>query len=96
MKDAEGTAGTEEAAMAAADTPPKDIRERTLEYSLRAVRLYRALQGPRDRVAGNLGEQHLRAATSVGANVAEAQSAESGPDFVHKHGIAQKKARESL
>jgi len=38
----------------------------------------------------------LRAATSIGANVEEAQSAESRPDFVHKYGIAQKEARESL
>ena len=31
----------------------------------------------------------------VGANVEEAQSAESKPDFIHKYGIAQKEARES-
>jgi len=43
-----------------------------------------------------LGKQYLRAATSIGANVEEAQSAESRPDFVHKYGIAQKEARESL
>ena len=43
-----------------------------------------------------MGKQYLRAATSIGANVEEAQSAESRLDFVHKYGIAQKEARESL
>jgi len=38
----------------------------------------------------------MRAATSIGANIAEAQSAESTADFLHKCSIAQKEARESL
>jgi four helix bundle protein len=43
-----------------------------------------------------IGRQYLRSATSIGANVEEAQAAESRPDFIHKMGIAQKEARESL
>jgi len=43
-----------------------------------------------------VARQCLRSATSIGANVAEAQSAESKADFVHKYSIAQKEARESL
>lgn len=42
-----------------------------------------------------IGKQFLRSATSIGANVAEARSAESAADFVHKYSIAQKEARES-
>ena len=42
------------------------------------------------------GEQFLRSATSVGADVAEARAAESKRDFVHKPQVAQKEARESL
>jgi len=42
-----------------------------------------------------IGKQFLRSATSIGANVTEAQSAESAADFIHKYGIAQKEARES-
>jgi four helix bundle protein len=38
----------------------------------------------------------LRAATSIGANIEEAQASESRADFVHKLGIAQKEARECL
>lgn len=38
----------------------------------------------------------MRAACSIGANVEEAQFGESRADFVHKLGIAEKEARESL
>ena len=75
---------------------PSDIRARLFNYSLRAVKLYQYLQKQRDGASWILGKQFLRAACSVGANIEEAQSAESRPDFVHKLGIAQKEARESL
>lgn len=38
----------------------------------------------------------LRSGTSVGANIREAQNAESPADFVHKLAIAQKEADETL
>ena len=74
---------------------PWDIGERTLAYGVRAVRLYRALEEMKDGAAWVIGKQFLRSATSIGANVAEAKSAESQADFIHKYGIAQKEARES-
>lgn len=43
-----------------------------------------------------MSKQYLRSATSIGANIEEAQSGESRADFIHKYGIAQKEARESL
>ncbi len=72
-----------------------DIRERTLEYGVRAVRLYRALAEMKDGAALIIGKQYLRSATSIGANVAEALSGESPADFIHNYSIAQKEARES-
>jgi four helix bundle protein len=75
---------------------PADIRRRSYRYSLRAIKLYQALQQARDGAGWVLGKQYLRAATSIGANVEEAQAGESGADFIHKYGIAQKEARESL
>jgi four helix bundle protein len=75
--------------------PPKEIRARTLAYALRAVKLYQHLQ-KKDGAGWILGKQYLRAATSIGANVAEAQAGETRSDFIHKLGIAQKEARESL
>ena len=37
----------------------------------------------------------MRSGTSIGANVAEAQQAQSKPDFVHKMNIALKEAYET-
>src|SRR5713101_1729626 len=83
-----------------ADTPAglkrRDIRDRSLAYALRAVKLYQHLQKQKDGAAWIIGKQYLRAASSVGANVAEAQAGETRADFVHKLGIAQKEARESF
>jgi len=77
-------------------TQPPDIRTRSFQYGLRAVRLYQFLQQGRDGAGWILGKQYLRAAFSVGANMEEAQASESRADFIHKLGIAQKEARESL
>jgi len=77
------------------DGKPKEIRGRSFEYSLRAVKLYRFLQDKKDGAGWVLGKQYLRAATSIGANIEEAQSGETRADFIHKYGIAQKEAKES-
>jgi four helix bundle protein len=78
------------------DGKPHDIRLRAFKHALRGVKLYQFLQKQKDGAGWVLGKQYLRAACSVGANIEEPQSAESRPDFVHKLGIAQKEARESL
>jgi four helix bundle protein len=75
---------------------PRDIRSRPFSYVLRASKLYQALQEQRNGAGWILGKQYLRSATSIGANIEETQSAESRSDFVHKYGIAQKEAKESL
>ena len=75
---------------------PKDIRKRSFEYTLRAVKLYQYLQKHGNGAGWILGKQYLRAASSIGANIEEAQAGESRADFIHKFGIAQKEARESL
>ena len=72
--------------------PVQDIGERTLRYALRAVKLYRALEKSEDAAGRIVANQYLRSATSIGANVTEAQSAESRADFVHKYSVAQKEA----
>ena len=74
---------------------PREIRHRSFDYSLRAVKLYQFLQERKPGAGWILGKQYLRAATSVGANIEEAQAAETKSDFIHKYGIAQKEARES-
>ena len=42
-----------------------------------------------------LSRQLLRSGTSIGANVREAQSSESKPDFIHKMKITAKEAEET-
>ena len=75
---------------------PQDVRERALHYSLRAIKLYQVLQKGKDGAGWILAKQYLRSASSIGANLEETQAAESRADFIHKHGIAQKEARESI
>jgi len=70
-----------------------DIVERSVAYALRIIKLYRELE--KDRVGRILGNQLLRSGTSIGANVHEAQGAQSKADFVAKMSIAHKEARES-
>lgn len=43
----------------------------------------------------NIGNQLFRSGTSIGANVREAQNAESKQDFIHKLKIAAKEADET-
>jgi len=70
----------------------RDIEQRTFEFSLRIVRLCKSLE--KDRVGKILMNQVLRSGTSIGANVEEAQGAQSKADFVAKMSIARKEARE--
>ena len=70
-----------------------DIAERRFAYSLRIITLYRELE--KDSVGRILGRQLLRSATSVGANIHEAQGGQSKADFIAKMSIAHKEARET-
>jgi four helix bundle protein len=72
---------------------PYDIRERTFQFAVRVIRAVRCL--PDDTATRVVAYQLVKAATSVGANVEEADGAESKRDFVHKMSIARKEARES-
>jgi four helix bundle protein len=70
-----------------------DIQERTFKFAVRVVKLVN--QMPRTIAGIEVGRQVVRSATSIGANVEEADAAESKRDFIHKMGIAQKEARET-
>jgi len=65
-----------------ADRSPTDIQQRTFEFAKRIVNLVDRL--PRTLAATEIGRQMLRSGTSVGANVQEADAAESRSDFIHK------------
>ncbi|MDH4331011.1 MAG: four helix bundle protein [Desulfobulbaceae bacterium] len=70
-----------------------DIAARSIQYALQVIRLYRDLQ--QDEVGRAIGKQFLRSGTSIGANVQEAQGAQSKADFIAKMSIAHKEALES-
>ena len=70
------------------------IQERAFAFACRIVRMHRVLY--RDRTARRLADQLLNAGTSVGANLEEAEAAQSKPDFICKCRIALKEARETL
>jgi four helix bundle protein len=72
---------------------PFDIKERTFEFGVRIVRLVNTL--PRTVAGAKVGDQLVKSGTSIGANVEEADGAESKRDFVHKMSIARKEARET-
>ncbi|OGO49244.1 MAG: hypothetical protein A2W37_02955 [Chloroflexi bacterium RBG_16_63_12] len=74
-------------------TAPRNIQERTFEFGVRVIRLVDRL--PRTNAGNMIGQQLIRAGTSVGANMQEADAAESKKDFIHKTGIALKEAKES-
>lgn len=72
---------------------PYDIRQRTFQFAVRVLRAVRQL--PDDPATRVVAYQLAKSATSVGANVEEADGAESRRDFVHKMSIARKEARET-
>jgi four helix bundle protein len=72
----------------------RDIVERTFEFAVRIVKLADTL-GRRSRIGEKLASQIIGSGTSIGANVEEAQAAESRADFIHKYRISLKEARET-
>src|SRR5262249_15650994 len=75
------------------DSPP-EILERIFQFAAGIVRLCGKLD-ERPGVGRAMMSKVLRAATSVPANVEEAQAAQSKADFISKMNIALKEARET-
>ena len=67
------------------------IVDKTFRFSLALVKYAELLESERKFVLCN---QLLKSGTAVGANVREAQNAESKSDFIHKMKIAAKEADE--
>ena len=76
------------------------ILELSYDFSCRIIRLYKFLnegklsKADRD-IVDALGRQLLRSATSINANMNEAQHPQSDSDFLSKASIALKESRES-
>ena len=70
------------------------IREKTYSFALEIVKLYRYLSIEKKEFV--LSKQILRSGTTIGANIEEAQAAQSRKDFLSKISISSKEARETL
>ena len=69
------------------------LLEKVDAYSNRIIRLYKYLKDEEKEFI--LSKQLLRSGTSIGANIAESQSAQSSADFIHKLEVALKEAKET-
>ena len=69
------------------------ILKLTFEFSILIIEFAEILESNRRFVIAN---QILKSGTSIGANVREAQNAESKADFIHKLSIAQKECNETI
>jgi four helix bundle protein len=70
-------------------------KEKSFALAVRVVKLYKHLTQREKEKEFILSKQLLRSGTSVGANIREANNAESTADFIHKLAIAQKECDES-
>lgn len=92
--------GTLKPLMTEEEKKEAQILELSYDFSCRIIRLYKFLnegklsKADRD-VVDAVGRQLLRSATSINANINEAQHPQSDADFLSKASIALKEARES-
>ena len=69
------------------------VEEKSFKFAVRIVRLYKYLiEKKKENI---LSKQLLRSGTSIGANVSEAQQAQSNADFISKMSIALKESTET-
>ena len=69
------------------------IENRSFDFAVRVVKLYRLLTEEKKEYV--LSKQFLKSGTSIGANIAEAQKAQSSADINAKMNIALKEANET-
>ena len=69
------------------------IQSKSFSFAVRIINLCKHLQA--QKIEYILIKQLLRCGTSIGANVAESQQAQSRPDFISKLNIALKEAYET-
>jgi four helix bundle protein len=68
------------------------IKEKSFSFAIEIVFLYKILIERKEFI---LSKQLLRSGTSIGANIREAEHAQSKADFIHKLSISLKEANET-
>ncbi len=69
-----------------------EILDLSFDFALEIIKLVKYLKANKEFV---MSSQLLRSGTSIGANISEAQAAQSTNDFISKMSIASKEARET-
>ena len=69
------------------------LLDKSFIFAVRIVKLYKYLCSQKKEYV--LSKQLLRSGTSIGANINEAQDAQSKNDFISKLSISLKEARET-
>ncbi len=70
-----------------------ELETLSYKFAIRIVNLYNYLK--ENKKSYGLGDQIFRSGTSIGANIAEAQYAQSPADFISKMSIALKETNET-
>lgn len=70
------------------------LKDKSFRFALRVIELSKDLVAEKREYV--LSKQILRSGTSIGANIREAQNAQSKIDFIHKLSISQKECDETL
>jgi four helix bundle protein len=70
------------------------LKEKSFAFAIRVINLYKYLK--KEQTEYIISRQLLRAGTSIGAIICEAEFAESKQDFIHKLALALKEANEVL
>lgn len=69
------------------------VKDKSYKFAIRIVNVYKHLTETKREYV--MSKQMLRSGTSIGANIREANQAESKADFIHKMSIALKEASET-
>jgi four helix bundle protein len=69
------------------------VKEKSFHFALEIVKVYKFLSSEKKEFV--MSKQMLRSGTSIGANIREAEHAQSKADFIHKLSIALKEANET-
>ena len=70
------------------------LKIKSFDFAIRVIKLYKFLKKNHNEY--ELSQQLIRAGTSVGALIREAEHAESKKDFIHKLNIGLKEANETV
>lgn len=70
------------------------VKNKSFDFALEIINAYRHLSEQQREFV--LSKQLLRSGTSIGANLEEADGAQSKRDFLHKTSISYKEAKETM